>query len=180
MTEPAKPGPDGGGTPQQAKEVCLRLLTDRARSRAELADRLARKGFRPDVAEQALDRLAAVGLIDDAEFARQWVTSRHAHAGRGRRSLAVELRRKGIGPAESAAALAEVSPDDERARAAELVRRKLRTATVPADRAERDRLVRRLVGMLARRGYDGSVAIGVVRAELDRAQLDTEGLDTEE
>lgn len=155
-----------GGTLEQAKQVCLRLLTDRAHSRAELTERLARHGFRADVAEAALERLAEVGLIDDAAFARQWVASRHTHAGRGRRSLAAELRSKGIGEAESSAALAAVTVDDERVRAAELVRRKLRGTEPPADRLDRDRLMRRLIGMLVRRGYDGGLAMAVVREEM--------------
>ncbi|MGY2060436.1 regulatory protein RecX, partial [Nocardia gipuzkoensis] len=67
--------PAGGGTEAQAKDVCLRLLTDRARSRAELANKLADKGFRADVAERVLNRLTEVGLINDAAFAEQWVYS---------------------------------------------------------------------------------------------------------
>ena len=43
-----------------------------------------------------LDRLAEVGLIDDQDFAEQWVRSRHANAGKGKRALASELRTKGI------------------------------------------------------------------------------------
>ncbi|MDX5452547.1 MAG: recombination regulator RecX, partial [Rhodococcus sp. (in: high G+C Gram-positive bacteria)] len=54
----------GGGTEAQAKDLCLRLLTDRARSRAELATKLEQKGFAADVAERTLDRLTEVGLVD--------------------------------------------------------------------------------------------------------------------
>jgi regulatory protein len=169
----------GGGTEAQAKDLCLRLLTDRARSRAELAAKLEQKGFAADVAERTLDRLTEVGLVDDAEFAQQWVRSRHRHAGRGKRALAMELRRKGIGQHEAAEALEQIDGDDERARAAELVRKKLRTQPplpTEGDRreiaAERDKVVRRLVGMLARRGYPQGVAFDVVRGEL--AGLDPE------
>lgn len=163
----------GGGTEAQAKDLCLRLLTDRARSRAELAAKLEQKGFAADVAERTLDRLTEVGLVDDAEFAQQWVRSRHRHAGRGKRALAMELRRKGIGQHEAAEALEQIDGDDERARAAELVRKKLRTQPplpTEGDRreiaAERDKVVRRLVGMLARRGYPQGLAFEVVRNEL--------------
>jgi|GEM_PF-343793 len=157
-----------GGTEAQAKDVCLRMLSDRARSRAELADKLAAKGFTPEIAERALDRLAEVGLIDDAAFAEQWVHSRHTFSGKGKKVLAQELRRKGVDPEDAAPALDAISGDDERARAVDLVRQKLRT--LPSN-LDRDRATRRLVGMLARRGYNPSTAYSVVTAELATADL---------
>lgn len=159
----------GGGTVEQAKEVCLRLLSVRARSRAELARRLADKGFTAEVSQRTLDRLGEVGLVDDAAFARQWVRSRHAHSGRGRQALAHELRRKGVSADDVAPALDTVTTEDEQTRAAELVRRKLRTMAPGLDR---DKKVRRLVGMLARRGYGQSVAYAVVTAELAATGFD--------
>nr|WP_228807043.1 recombination regulator RecX [Nocardia cyriacigeorgica] len=159
-------GSESGGTVEQAKDACLRLLAVRARSRAELAQRLAAKGYPAEVSEQALDRLAEVGLIDDAAFAQQWVQSRHTYSGKGRQALAQELRRKGVSQDDAADALAAVTADDEHDRATELVRRKLRT--MPAN-LDRDKAIRRLVGMLARRGYNSSTAYAVVKAELDAA-----------
>ncbi|WP_431969534.1 recombination regulator RecX [Nocardia sp. bgisy134] len=163
-----------GGTVEQAKEACLRLLAVRARSRAELAQRLAAKGFTAEIAERALDRLAEVGLVDDAAFAEQWVHSRHAFSGKGKQALAQELRRKGVAPSDAAPALEAISSDDEESRAAELVRRKLRT--LPRD-LDRDKAIRRLVGMLARRGYRQSTAFTVVKAELAHADWSAEPLD---
>ncbi|WP_225726554.1 MULTISPECIES: recombination regulator RecX [unclassified Nocardia] len=157
----------GGGTVEQAKEACLRLLAVRARSRAELAQRLSAKGFQPEVIEAALDRMTEVGLVDDAAFAEQWVHSRHTFSGKGKQALARELRIKGVTPADAAAALAAITTDDESARATELVRRKLRT--LPRD-LDRDKTIRRLVGMLARRGFNQSLAYTIVKAEL--AQID--------
>ncbi|WP_431954703.1 recombination regulator RecX [Nocardia lijiangensis] len=165
--------PDGG-TVEQAKEACLRLLAVRARSRAELAQRLAAKGFTADVAEGALDRLTEVGLLDDAAFAEQWVHSRHTFSGKGKQALAQELRRKGVAPADAAPALESISSDNERDRATELVRRKLRT--LPRD-LDRDKAIRRLVGMLARRGYSQSTAFTVVKAELAQVDWGSEPLD---
>ncbi|WP_459550297.1 recombination regulator RecX [Nocardia sp. X0981] len=156
------PGDDPGGTVEQAKEVCLRLLAVRARSRAELARRLSAKGFPADTADTALDRLAEVGLIDDADFAREWVRQRHGFSGKGRQALAQELRRKGVAAEDAAPALDAVTTEDEYDRATVLVRRKLRT--LPAG-LEREKAMRRLVGMLARRGYGHEVAYAVVKAE---------------
>ncbi|MFD6884730.1 recombination regulator RecX [Rhodococcus sp. NPDC060084] len=170
----------GGGTEAQAKDVCLRLLTDRARSRAELAAKLEQKGFTAEVAERTLDRLTEVGLIDDADFAQQWARSRHLYSGRGKSAIALELRRKGIDADDAEAALDRIDSDDERERAVELVRKKLRTQpplSTEGDRRERalerDKVVRRLVGMLARRGYAQGMAFDVVRQELAALGADT-------
>src|SRR5207248_3069772 len=71
-----------------AREVCLRLLSDRARTRRELAQALRRKGVPDDAANAVLERFDEVGLIDDAAFAGQWVRSRHSHRGLARRAIA--------------------------------------------------------------------------------------------
>ncbi|WP_081706451.1 recombination regulator RecX [Nocardia sp. CNY236] len=152
-----------GATVEQAKQVCLRLLGLRAHSRAELAKRLAAKGYPPEVSEQALDRLTTVGLVDDAAFAEQWVHSRHHISGKGRQALAQELRRKGVAQSNIASALAAITTDDEESRATRLVQRKVRTLTGAQDR---DKVFRRLVGMLVRRGYQQHMAYRVVEAAL--------------
>ncbi|WP_237174243.1 recombination regulator RecX [Prescottella equi] len=159
----------------RAKDVCLRLLTDRARSRAELEQKLAQKGYPQAVIDTVLDRLTEVKLVDDAAFAEQWVHSRHTYSGKGRRALATELRRKGIDDSTSNEALSQISADDERERAAELVRKKLlRTTSADiSDRDDRERLMRRLVGMLARRGYPAGLSFTVVKAELAELGADT-------
>ncbi|WP_081876915.1 regulatory protein RecX [Nocardia rhamnosiphila] len=161
-----RPGDDAQGGLEQAKEAALRLLAVRARSRAELAQRLSAKGYSFEVTQQALGRLAEVGLIDDADFARQWVRQRHGFSGKGRRALEQELRRKGVSQEDSAAALDTVTADDEYERATELVRRKLRSLPAGLDR---EKSIRRLVGMLARRGYGHSVAFAVVKSEYEAA-----------
>jgi regulatory protein len=156
-----------------AREICLRLLTDRARTRQELAQALARKGVPDDAAASVLDRFDEVGLIDDVAFAGQWVRSRHVHRGLGRRAIAVELRRKGVADDIAGEALAEVDAESEDRRARELVDRKLRSLTL--DTAEqRASVARRLVGMLARKGYGAGTAYRVVRETLAErgAELD--------
>ncbi|MBA8960613.1 regulatory protein [Rhodococcus percolatus] len=137
-----------------------------------MAERLAKKGYSPEIAERVLDRLTEVGLVNDADFAQQWVHSRHTYSGKGKRALALELRRKGIGQEDATEALAQIDSEDERARATELVEKKLRT--VSAD--DRDRAVRRLVSMLARRGFPQGMAFEVVKEQLDRAGAETDGL----
>lgn len=182
-----EPEPEGGGTEAQAKDACLRLLTDRARSRHELETRLAKKGFTPTVAAAVLDKLAAAKLVDDGAFAEQWVRSRHVYAGKGKQALSRELRHKGVSNEDSSAALEQIDAEDERRRATELVRKKCRTLSLPdmslpeinapEARAERDKTMRKLVGMLARRGYPQGMAFAVVKTELDRLGADTEDFD---
>lgn len=176
---------DGGGTEAQAKDVCLRLLTDRARSRHELETRLAKKGFTPSVAAAVLDRLAAAKLVDDAAFAEQWVHSRHTYSGKGKQALSRELRDKGVSADHARVALDQIDADDERARATELVRKKCRTLTLPDPsdpdaRSERDKTVRKLVGMLARRGYSQGMSFGVVKEQLDLLGAEQIDADTED
>lgn len=153
---------------QQAKDICLRLLTVRPRTRVELAQALARKGVEEDVASQVLDRLDEVGLIDDAAFAEVWVRSRHNFQGLSRRALAMELRRKGVADESAQEALATVDSEAEEERARGLVRKRLR-ALSGADEAAK---VRKLVGMLARKGYAEGLAYRVVKDEVRTSLLD--------
>jgi regulatory protein len=158
---------------QRARDTCLRLLTARPRTRAELRQALLRKGIEEDVADQVLGRLDEVGLVDDAAFAELWVRSRHTYQGLGRRALATELRRKGVADDVAADAVATVDADAEEDRARQLVRKRLRSLG-GADEASR---VRKLVGMLARRGYSEGLSFRVVRDELKAAGEESELLE---
>lgn len=153
--------------------MCLRLLTARARTRAELAGQLTKRGYPDDVSEKVLDRLEQVGLVDDADFAEQWVRSRRANAGKGRRALIAELRTKGVDGELIEAALADDEPGAERARAERLVADRLRREKLID--GEDAKLARRLVGMLARRGYSQTMAFDVVKVavanERERRQV---------
>jgi regulatory protein len=154
---------DAPGDPESvARAICLRLLTGQPRTRAELATALAKRGVPAEAAEQVLGRFTEVGLIDDAAFATAWVDSRHAGRGLGRRALAAELRRRGVDDRTTADAVATLDPGTEEATARALVRRKLRTGgdLTPEARA------RRVIGMLARRGYSADLVRRLVREEL--------------
>lgn len=149
-----------------ARNAALDRLTESDRSRSDLAAYLARRGVEPQVAEQVLDRLEEVGLVDDERFAAAWVQSRQRSKGLARRALAAELRRKGIDADIAASALDGVDPQSEVTAARQLVRSKLRSLA-GLDQAVR---TRRLAGMLARKGYDSSVAYEAIRHE---CSLDT-------
>ncbi|HVX54071.1 regulatory protein RecX [Nocardioides sp.] len=142
-----------------ARKILLDQLTGQARSRQELADKLAKKLVPAEIATRLLDRFEEVGLIDDAAFARLWVESRQSGKGLARRALAQELRRKGIADEVAREALDEVDPADEEATARVLVAKRLRSMARLDDQTR----TRRLVGMLARKGYPPGLAMAVVR-----------------
>ncbi len=168
--DPVAAGPDAD--PETvARKILLDALTGQARSRAELATKLAGKQVPEEVAERLLTRFEEVGLVDDEAFARLWVQSRRAGKGLARRALAQELRRKGVDDGVAREVLDEVDPDDEVESARLLVRRRLRGLS----RVDHAAAVRRLSGMLARKGYPAGLAFRVVREELAAAGRDVEG-----
>ncbi|WP_410787595.1 regulatory protein RecX [Kribbella sp. C-35] len=159
------PGFDGADADPYsvARTILLDKLTGQPRTRAELADLLAERDIPDEVADAVLDRFTDVGLIDDAAFANAWVESRHRGRGLGKRALAQELRRRGVDDQLARDALEELQPEQEEEKARELVRRKLRSMRS----LERQVAMRRLLGMLARKGYPGGMAMSIVKQELD-------------
>ncbi|MCW2834856.1 MAG: regulatory protein RecX [Nocardioides sp.] len=154
-----------------ARKILLDALTGQARSRKELADKLAKKDVPLELAERLLDRFEEVGLVDDDAFARAWIASRQPGKGLARRALAQELRRKGIVDEVAREALDEIDPGDEDAAARALVRKKLRSL----HGVDQQKATRRLVGMLARKGYGAAMAFAIVKDELrlhGEAELD--------
>ena len=155
-----------------ARQVCLQLLEIGPRTRSELATALAKKGVPEEASAEVLGRFAEVGIIDDALFASLWVSSRHRGRGLAGRALSQELRRKGVDDETIKDAVGELEPEQEEQTARELVRRKLAsTRRLPADAR-----IRRLAGMLARKGYSGGLAFRVVKEELEAEGTDLRGL----
>ena len=162
--DPRDLGPDAD--PESvARTILLDQLTGRSRSRHELAEKLASRGVPTEVGARLLDRFEEVGLVNDAAFARAWVTGRQSAKGLARRAIAQELRRKGVDDEVAREALDELDPDDELAAARALVRKKRRTLRGVDDVTA----TRRLVGALARKGYPPGLAYTVVREELASA-----------
>ncbi len=157
----------------RARTIVLRRLAASPRSRAELARSLAEKDVPADVAREVLDRYTELQLIDDQVYADLVVRSKQSTKGLARRGLAHELKRRGVGDAEASRALDQVDADLERTTAAELVERRLRSMT----QLDRATATRRLVGMLARKGYDGATAMAVVREALEQTPGSGEGDD---
>lgn len=155
-----------------ARKILLDTLTGQARTRQELADKLAKRGVPDQLACDLLDRFTEVGLVDDEAFARQWVESRHRSRGLAPRALKQELRRKGVDDEAAAAALEQIDADDQRRAARALVDRKLRSMRG----LEPPVATRRLAGLLARKGYDAGLAFAVVREALAEQGDDVDDL----
>lgn len=160
----------------KVRERALRLLDQRSRSRHELRERLldprrvkeGEDGPDPDLVDDVLDSLTRSGLIDDEAFAREWVRQRFERRGKSSSVLRRELQNKGVSAADRESALQQIDESDERELARELARKKARSVkAVPADRAERDKELRRIVGVLARRGFPQSMALQIAREALD-------------
>jgi regulatory protein len=156
---------------QVARTILLRRLTAAPRSRADLRADLVKRGIPEEVADRVLDRFEDVGLIDDAEFARLWVESRHRSRGAARSVLRQELRNKGITDDDAGPALGQIDGDAERERAVRLVQDKSRALS----RVEPAVRTRRLVSMLQRRGYSAGLAYAVVREVVGELASDGDG-----
>jgi len=141
-----------------AKAICLRLLTGAARPRAGLATALRQRGIPEDVAARVLDRLTEVGLIDDRAYAEVFVATKHRERALGATALRTELRRKGVDEVTVDAAVQAVDHDAERERARALISRRVDAAMAGGAVTAR----RRLVSLLARRGYSAELACQVV------------------
>jgi regulatory protein len=181
---PGSAADEGAAAPltyDDAREICLGQLASSPKSRAQLETVLKRRGVDPALAAEVLDRLEDVRLVDDTAFAESYVGSRRASS-MSRRALGHELRSKGVAGDVVQEALDTLDPDAEIENARALVARKIgSTRSLPVEAR-----VRRLVGMLARKGYPGGLALRVVREalateseldQLERAMLDTLDID---
>lgn len=150
----------------RAKTIVYNQLAYSAKTRGQLRKKLQSEGFEAEFIEPLLDKFEAAKLIDDAEYAETFVRQKSRTKKLSRAALRRELAERGVRGEEAENALAQRTDEQEREDAAELVRKKLRPGMDLSDRAEKDRVTRRLLGMLARRGYSSSVSMSVIREEL--------------
>lgn len=150
----------------RAKTIVYNQLAYSAKTRGQLRKKLQSEGFEAEIIEPLLDKFEAAKLIDDAEYAQTFVAQKSRTKKLSRAALRRELAERGVRGEEAENALAQRTDEQEREDAAELVRKKLRPGMDLSDRAEKDRVTRRLLGMLARRGYSSSVSMSVIREEL--------------
>ncbi len=171
MTTAEVPPDDESGSPGDpesvARTICLRQLDQRARTRAELETTLRRRGVPDDAARSVLDRLTEVGLIDDGALAEYYAVAVHRERGLAGRAVAMKLRQRGIDEPSVQAALSQIDAESEAATARLLVAHRLKSLCGLDPPAQ----ARRLVGLLARRGYPAGLAHQIVRESLGNAQI---------
>jgi regulatory protein len=151
----------------KATEAALVLLEVRARARREIETRLAQKGYEEGIVAQVLEKLTRLGLLDDAQFAAQWVEAKTRAGGSrpvGRRRLSSELFGKGVAKEQIAEAVDKVTNADELALARAAAAKKVRT--VPTDRDALQAERRKLMGFLQRRGFGWETVKQVTREAL--------------
>ncbi len=149
-----------------ALERAVALLAARAHSKHEIEQKLRRSGYRPGTIEMVLYKLEKERLLDDADFAQQWVQARTDRK-LGRRRIAQELRHKGVSAEEAEAALEDVDEDDQLAAAVALAQ-KAAARIKPGEDSRK--AAQRITGMLIRRGFDWDIA----REALRQAMRDVE------
>ncbi len=149
-----------------------RLINHRDRSEAELRRRLTGalgEGDDPRLVDRVIERCLDNGMLDDERFAREWVRQRQHNQKKSVSVLRRELRDKGVASAVIEDALSQVTEQDQEDILRGLVTRKAGTVKIiPADRAEYDRALRRIVGVAARRGFPSGRSLSVARAALDQ------------
>jgi SOS response regulatory protein OraA/RecX len=142
-----------------AQDTALRFLAQRPRSEHEVRLRLRRQQVDDQTIAQVLDRLRAVGLVDDGAFARYWLEQRQTFRPRGARLLRAELRQHGVSADLATAAADELvdSAEDDAYRAAQK-----RARTLPSSPDDEQLFKSRLAQFLARRGFNWDTISPVV------------------
>jgi regulatory protein len=165
---PQEPSPRsedvGADVESVARTIALRKLTARACTRHELDQALQAKKTPQAAIDAVLDRLEEVGLVNDASFAVDWVTSRQQRRHLSRQVLRRELQAKGVERSAIDSALGHVDHDAELRSARELVERK----RAAMNGLSRDVQYRRLAGLLSRRGFDTTITTRVLTDVLGR------------
>ena len=156
-----------------------RLINHRDRSEAELRRRLTEaleEGEDPRLVDTVVSRCLDNGMLDDERFAHEWVRQRQHNQKKSVSVLRRELRDKGVASPVIEDALGQVSDEDQQDILQALVTKKAGTVkTVPADRAEYDKALRRIVGVAARRGFPAGAGMDAARAALDARISELEG-----
>jgi regulatory protein len=141
-----------------AHRIAMQRLSVAPQTRAQLEAAMAKKSVPRAVRERVLDRLTQVGLVDDAAFAQAWVQSRHLRKGLGKRVLESELRKHGVAADLVDDAVESLTSDQEEQTARALAMQSM-ARTQSLDLSVR---VRRLVSLLARKGYSADLTYRVV------------------
>ena len=151
--------------PEAAREAALKLLERTRRTRSDLSRRLRDRGFTAEVIQAVLERLGAVGLVDDVEYARAFLAGRWGRRAAGWRKLEQDLFRRGITPEDAAAARALLEREAGAADEAQMARRTLEQVARRYAGLESRVRRQRLYALLVRRGFARETVDEVLREE---------------
>lgn len=139
----------------------LRKLRSKSLSISEARLVLRGHGLPADQIDDVIDDFSRRHYLDDAVLAGLLVASGVERKGQGRVALSRALSQRGL-PREIIDAALDELPDDDAERALDFARSKARSM----GRLDNDTALRRLIGQLARRGYNGSVAMNAAKTAL--------------
>ena len=137
-----------------ALDRAVRMLAERSCSRREIERKLTLARFDPDVTDLVLFKLEKVNLLNDREFAMQWVHSRSRKYGASR--IRQELRTKGIDEDIASEILEDLSEEDQLRQAVALAVKKIRSLQPSC---EEKKWKQRITSFLVRRGYSWDLAL---------------------
>jgi regulatory protein len=145
------------------REAALRILSRRARTTAELREKLVKKGFPASEVDETLSVFLARGLLNDLSVAEGMARVKSGR-GLGRIRIGLEMKRRGVGPAEIGKALRDIPEDDERASLERAAIRKVRALPARLTAVERSK---KLFDHLVRRGFSASAVLEWLRKKGD-------------
>jgi regulatory protein len=149
--------------PPTPYQKALQLLATRAHFRRELQAKLAQRGYPAEEIAAALERLTEQKYLDDRATARVFVEARRERTSEGRSRLRAELLKRGAPEDAVAAALAELTPEDDLPAAREAAESWRRKGGVDP---------RALARHLERKGFSRRAIVSVLNGELDDLGID--------
>ncbi len=154
-----------------AKESILNYLTMAPRTRKQLEDKLNDRGYSEEAIRTALDRMEEVGIVNDSEFAKLWVSARHNNAKLAPYAIKRELSLKGVAEDIIEKALEDIDEDSILERAKEIAEIKIRTV-----KGDRNAKIKKIASAIARKGYPSSVAFSVAKEVIENAGENTDDM----
>lgn len=153
----------------RAKNYCMWAIGNSPKTRKQLIDKMKQKNCPEEIIEETIASMEALLLVDDEGYAQNYVDMKQS-SGKGKRKIAQDLRMKGIDPEIIDQVLEETDEEDERERAVAFVRKRLPSVR----RLDPKKRTNRLVGQLARNGYNIGMAYSVINEVLAEEGIDDE------
>mgnify|MGYP004558380907 FL=1 len=93
----------------RAFDKALSFISLSKKTKKQVRDYLTKKGYTDKTIDRALEKMQSYAFIDDEDYARDY--ARSVAANKGKRLIALELKRKGVSDADASAALDELGDE---------------------------------------------------------------------